>query len=44
MRIERDAMVRTGDGAPNAVDVFRPDDDERAPAIESMSPYGKDVH
>ena len=44
MRIERDVMVPTRDGAPIAVDVFRPDGDEPVPVIASMSPYGKDVH
>jgi len=44
MRIERDVMVPTRDGAPIAVDVFRPEGDERVPVIASMSPYGKDVH
>ena len=44
MRIERDVMVPTRDGAPIAVDVLRPDGDEPVPVIASMSPYGKDVH
>ena len=44
MRIERDVMVSTRDGAQIAVDVFRPDGDEPVPVIASMSPYGKDVH
>ncbi len=44
MRIERDVMVSTRDGAPIAVDVFRPDGDEPVPVIASFGPYGKDVH
>jgi len=44
MRIERDVMVSTRDGAQIAVDVFRPDGDEPVPVIASISPYGKDVH
>jgi uncharacterized protein len=44
MRIERDVMVSTRDGALIAVDVFRPDGDEPVPAIASFGPYGKDVH
>ncbi len=44
MRIERDVMVSTRDGALIAVDVFRPDGDEPVPVIASFGPYGKDVH
>jgi predicted acyl esterase len=44
MRVDRDVMVATRDGSPIAVDVFRPDGDERVPVIACMSPYGKDVH
>ena len=44
MRIERNIAVTTRDGSPVMVDVFRPDGDEPAPVIASMSPYGKDVH
>jgi predicted acyl esterase len=42
--IDRDVRVSTRDGTTIAADVFRPDTDERVPAIVCISPYGKDIH
>ena len=39
---ERDVMVPMSDGIKLAVNVFRPDSDEKFPALLGMSGYGKD--
>ena len=40
---ERDVMVPMRDGVSLAVDVFRPDDDDKFPVLLGMSPYGKGI-
>lgn len=40
---ERDVMVAMRDGVRVAVDIFRPEDDGRFPALLAMSPYGKGI-
>ena len=41
IREERDVFVPMRDGVQLCVDVFRPDADDRFPALLAMSPYGK---
>lgn len=41
--LERDVAVRMRDGVTIYVDVFRPTDEARHPAIIAMSPYGKEI-
>ena len=43
MREERDVMIAMRDGVKVAVDIFRPDSDEKFPALLGMSPYGKGI-
>ena len=40
---ERDVMVPMRDNVKVAVDVFRPDDGGKFPALLAMSPYGKGI-
>jgi predicted acyl esterase len=40
--VERDVTITVGDGTTLAGDLFRPDTDERVPAIVSASPYPKE--
>ena len=40
---ERDVMVPMRDKVSVAVDVFRPDDSGKFPALLAMSPYGKGI-
>ncbi len=42
IKAEWDAPIRMRDGTNLRVNVFRPDGDERVPAIMSAHPYGKD--
>ncbi len=43
MRVEKDVFVTMRDGVRIAVDIFRPDTDEKVPALLGLSPYAKDV-
>lgn len=43
MIIEKDVRVRMRDGVELCVDIFRPDAEERVPALLSISPYSKDI-
>jgi predicted acyl esterase len=43
MFIERDTPITMNDGITLRADVFRPETDERVPAIMTMGPYGKGV-
>lgn len=43
MRVDRDVPVRLRDGAVIYTDVYRPDNDEKVPAIIAWSPYGKRI-
>ena len=43
MREDRDVMVAMRDGVTVAVDIFRPDGNEKFPALLGMSPYGKGI-
>ncbi|MBT3992340.1 MAG: CocE/NonD family hydrolase [Rhodospirillaceae bacterium] len=40
---ERDVMVPMRDGVKIAVDIFRPDDSDKFPALLAMSPYSKGI-
>ncbi|MGN0035026.1 MAG: CocE/NonD family hydrolase, partial [Coriobacteriales bacterium] len=41
--LDRDVPIMLRDGTTIYADVFRPDDDERHPAILALSPYGKEI-
>lgn len=41
--LERDVPVKLRDGVTIYTDIFRPDDEEKHPAIMAMSPYGKEI-
>ena len=41
--LERDVPVTLRDGVTIYTDIFRPNDEERHPAIMAMSPYGKEI-
>lgn len=41
--LERDVPVTLRDGITIYTDIFRPNDNERHPAIMAMSPYGKEI-
>ena len=41
--LERDVPVKLRDGVTIYTDIFRPNDDEKHPAIMAMSPYGKEI-
>ena len=43
MILERDVPVKLRDGITIYTDVFRPNDNEKHPAIMAMSPYGKEI-
>jgi len=43
MKLEEDIPVTARDGTKLWVDVYRPDDEGKFPALLSMSPYGKDT-
>lgn len=43
MRIAENVYVRMRDDLRISLDIFRPDGEERVPAILSMSPYGKET-
>ena len=43
MTDDRDVFVPMRDGVGVAVDIFRPDSDEKFPALLGMSPYGKGI-
>lgn len=43
VKIEKNLYVKMRDGKRIAVDVYRPDGEDKSPAILAMSPYGKDV-
>jgi predicted acyl esterase len=43
MIAERDVLIPMRDGARLCVDLFRPDGNERYPALVAMSPYGKEI-
>ncbi len=40
---DRDVFVAMRDGVRVAIDIFRPDSDEKFPALLGMSPYGKGI-
>ena len=41
IRLDRDVAVRLSDGAIVYVDIYRPDNNERVPAITAWTPFGK---
>lgn len=41
--LERDVAVELRDGITIYIDIFRPNDNEKHPAIMAMSPYGKEI-
>ena len=41
--LERDVPVVLRDGVTIYTDIFRPNDNEKHPAIMAMSPYGKEI-
>ncbi|MGI6216480.1 MAG: CocE/NonD family hydrolase [Coriobacteriales bacterium] len=41
--LERDVEITLRDGTRIYTDVFRPDDDDKHPAILALSPYGKEI-
>ncbi len=43
IKVEKNVRVKMRDGLCLAVDVFRPDAEEKFPALLSMSPYSKDI-
>ncbi len=43
MIVEKDVSVRMRDGVQLSVDVFRPDTQDKVPALLAISPYSKDV-
>ena len=43
MRVEKDVFVTMRDGVRIAVDVYRPETDDKVPALLGLSPYAKDV-
>jgi predicted acyl esterase len=43
MTEERDVMIPMRDGVKVAVDIFRPDDGGKFPALLAMSPYSKGI-
>jgi putative CocE/NonD family hydrolase len=43
MIVDKDVRVRMRDGVELVVDVFRPDTQEKVPALLAISPYSKDI-
>lgn len=44
MLVEFDVQIHTDDGATLSADIFRPDNEEQAPALVSYGPYAKGLH
>ena len=43
VKVEKDVLVKMRDGVTVAVDIFRPDAEERFPALYASSPYQKNL-